>query len=63
MTTKKLSNGFTVLANDRSGVLRANDYCNRTRAEAAAAKVGPQAQVWQRGNCFYVITEIAIGLE
>lgn len=60
--TKKLSNGFTVLATDRNGTLFARTYCNRTQAQKAADKVGPQAQVWQPrlGPAFYVIVEISV---
>lgn len=61
MLTKKLSNGFTVLAKELNGKLVSMAYANRTAAQKSAAKIGPQAQAWQIGSCFYVITEIAIG--
>ncbi len=58
--TKKLSNGFTVLAKQIGGKLVSMAYANRTGAEKSAAKIGPHAQAWQVGSCFYVIVEIAI---
>lgn len=62
MITKKLSNGFTVLATKRGRELFSRGYVNRTQAQKAADRVGPQAQVWQPGlgPCFYVIVEIAM---
>ena len=64
MLTKKLNNGFTVLAKQaKDGSVTARTYANQTQAQKAAAAVGPQAQVYQPrlGPCFYVIVEIAIG--